>query len=189
MPTTITETNPTTLPAVTVTAASATANNTVTITPNKVTTTVTTTSTRTITSRKYTFPIVTVSKTATCKVPTKPATQDPYPNQHYLALAQSATKESVLKRTAMPAAVEARITPAPRANINNRDISVEVANVLGRRAVERVLEKKLKKRAPDVPTLTVTDTITSDWKTSTITVTTSTTTFFTTCKITLCDSA
>lgn len=89
----------------------------------------------------------------------------------------------------MPAAVEARITPAPRANINSRDISVEVANVLGRRAVERVLEQKLKKRAPDVPTLTVTDTITSDWKTSTITVTTSTTTFFTTCKITLYDSA
>ncbi|KAB8292932.1 hypothetical protein EYC80_007297 [Monilinia laxa] len=180
LPTTITETDPTTLSALTITAPSATASNIVTITPEKVTTTVTTTSTRTVTSRKYTFPIITVTKTASCSVPTKAATRDPYPNQHYLALAQSVTSDSSVKRTAIPAPAAAQITPAPRANINNRDVNVDIANVLGRRAVGRLLEKKLKKRAPDVPTLTITDTTTSDWKTSTVTTTTTTTTFYST---------
>ncbi|QSZ32010.1 hypothetical protein DSL72_001579 [Monilinia vaccinii-corymbosi] len=180
LPTTITQTDSTTIPAVTITEPSATADNTVTITPSSVTTTVTSTSTQTVISRKFTFPIVTVTKTASCRVPTKLATKDPYPNQHYLALARSVTSNSYVKRTAMPAPAAALITPAPRANINNRDDSVEIANVLGRRAVGRLLEKKLNKRAPDVPTLTITDTTTSDWKTSTIITTTNTTTFYTT---------
>ncbi|THV49144.1 hypothetical protein BGAL_0209g00130 [Botrytis galanthina] len=180
VPTTITDTDSTTLPAVTITAASATAKNTVTVTPKKVTTTKTTTSTRTITSRKYTFPIVTVTKTASCRLPTKPPMQDVYPNQHFLLLAQSVTSNSSVKRTAMPAPAAAVITPAPRANPESRDAIVDIANVLGRRAVGRVIAKKLKKRAPDVPTVTVTDTTTSDWITSTVTSTAATTTFFST---------
>ncbi|ESZ91589.1 hypothetical protein SBOR_8024 [Sclerotinia borealis F-4128] len=185
LPTTTTEVSSTTIPAVTITAPSATANNTVTITPPKVTTTTTTTSTRTITSRKYTFPIITTTKTASCKVPPKPTTKDPFPNQHYLALAQSVTSDSPVKRTGIPGPAAAIITPAPRANINNRDVTVDVANILGRRAVGRHLEKKLKKRAPDIPTTTITDTTTSDWKTSTVTTTTTTTTFYSTATSTI----
>ncbi|KAF7933258.1 hypothetical protein EAE99_003143 [Botrytis elliptica] len=181
LPTTITDTDSTTLPAVTITAASATAKSTVTITPKRVTTTKTTTSTRTITSRKYTFPIVTVTRTASCRLPTKPPIQDVYPNQHFLLLAQSVTSDSSVKRTAMPAPAAAVITPAPRANPESRDAIVDIANVLGRRAVVgRVMAKKLKKRAPDVPTVTVTDTTTSDWITSTVTSTAATTAFFST---------
>ncbi|TGO20677.1 hypothetical protein BPAE_0275g00080 [Botrytis paeoniae] len=183
LPTTITDTDSTTLPAVTITAASATAKSTVTVTPKKVTTTKTTTSTRTITSRKYTFPIVTVTKTASCRLPTKPPVQDVYPNQHFLLLAQSVTSDSSVKRTAMPAPAAAVITPAPRANPESRDAIVDIANVLGRRAVGHVIAKKLKKRAPDVPTVTVTDTTTSDWITSTVTSTAATTTFFSTVTI------
>ncbi|TGO50734.1 hypothetical protein BCON_0177g00100 [Botryotinia convoluta] len=183
LPTTITDTDSTTLPAVTITAASATAKSTVTVTPKKVTTTKTTTSTRTITSRKYTFPIVTVTKTASCRLPSKPPMQDVYPNQHFLLLAQSVTSDSSVKRTAMPAPAAAVITPAPRANPESRDAIVDIANVLGRRAVGRVIAKKLKKRAPDVPTVTVTDTTTSDWITSTVTSTAATTTFFSTVTI------
>ncbi|KAI9643545.1 hypothetical protein NHQ30_008164 [Ciborinia camelliae] len=185
LPTTITETKPTTISALTITAPSATANNTITITPKAVTTTITTTSTRTVTSRKYTFPIITTTKIASCKVPTKLPTKDPYPNVHYLTLAQSVTSNSAVKRTAYPAPADAVITPAPRANINNRDVPVDLANVLGRRAVGRLLEEKLKKRAPDVPTLTITDTTTSDWKTSTITITTTTTTLYNTATSTI----
>ncbi|TGO38044.1 hypothetical protein BHYA_0083g00230 [Botrytis hyacinthi] len=183
LPTTITDTDSTTLPAVTITAASATAKSTVTVTPKKVTTTKTITSTRTITSRKYTFPIVTVTKTASCRLPTKPPMQDVYPNQHFLLLAQSVTSDSSVKRTAVPAPAAAVITPAPRANPESRDAIVDIANVLGRRAVGRVIAKKLKKRAPDVPTVTVTDTTTSDWITSTVTSTAATTTFFSTVTI------
>ncbi|KAM3081728.1 hypothetical protein ACMFMG_005175 [Clarireedia jacksonii] len=163
-------TDATTVPGVTVTAASSTAKRTVTITPNKVTSTVTTTSTRTYTSRTYTWPIIFTTKTASCSIPKRPATRDPYPAQKLLAIAQSVTSAS-------PAA--AAITPAPGAS--RRDTPVNVANILGRRAVERLL----KKRAPDVPTLTITDTNTSDWITSTFTSTTSTTTFFTTTTSTL----
>ncbi|KAJ8063694.1 hypothetical protein OCU04_007559 [Sclerotinia nivalis] len=180
LPTTITEVDSTTLLAVTITEPSATAKNTVTITPKRVTTTTTSTSTRTFTSRKYTFPIVTITKTASCKVPIKPTAKDPFPNQHFLALAQSIKSNFALRRTAGPTPVPAAITPAPGANIYNRDVPVDVANVLGRRAVGRLLEKKLKKRAPDMPTLTIIDTNTSDWETSTITTTTATTTFYST---------
>ncbi|KAM0126223.1 hypothetical protein ACHAO1_010180 [Botrytis cinerea] len=184
LPTTITDTDSSTLPAVTVTEASATAKRTVTITPHKVTITKTTTSTRTITSRKYTFPIVTVTRTASCRLPTKPPMQDVYPNYHFLLLAQSITSNSSVKRTAIPAPAAAVITPAPRANPESRDAAVDITNVLGRRAVGRVIAKKLKKRAPDVPTVTVTDTTTSDWITSTITSTAATTTFFSTSTLT-----
>lgn len=97
-------------------------------------------------------------------------------------MAQSVTADSAVKRTAMPAPAAAVITAAPRANIDARDVTVDIANVLGRRAVGRLLEKKLKKRAPDVPTITITDTTTSDWKTSTITTTAATTTFYNTSK-------
>ncbi|RAL64775.1 hypothetical protein DID88_001806 [Monilinia fructigena] len=145
LPTTITETEPTTLSAVTITEPSATASNIVTITPEKVTTTVTTTSTRTVTSRKYTFPIITVTKTATCSVPHQTCHQGSIPQPALSPLAQSVTSDSAVKRTAMPAPAAALITPAPRANINNRDVNVDIANALGRRAIGRLFEKKLKK--------------------------------------------
>ncbi|PQE28226.1 p-loop containing nucleoside triphosphate hydrolase protein [Rutstroemia sp. NJR-2017a BBW] len=169
-------TNATTVPGVTVTAASSTAKRTVTITPPTVTSTVTTTSTRTYTSRKYTWPILYTTRTASCLVPPRPTIKDPWPAQKYLAIAQSVTSAAPAVRARIAAAepAPAAITPAPGAL--RRDTPVNVANILGRRAVERLL----KKRAPDAPTITITDTTTSDWITTTLTSTTTTTTFFTT---------
>ncbi|PQE24962.1 p-loop containing nucleoside triphosphate hydrolase protein [Rutstroemia sp. NJR-2017a WRK4] len=169
-------TNATTVRGVTVTAASSTAQRTVTITPPTVTSTVTTTSTRTYTSRKYTWPILYTTRTASCLVPPRPTIKDPWPAQKYLAIAQSVTSAAPAVRARIAAAepAPAAITPAPGAL--RRDTPVNVANILGRRAVERLL----KKRAPDAPTITITDTTTSDWITTTLTSTTTTTTFFTT---------
>ncbi|RDW56622.1 hypothetical protein BP5796_13087 [Coleophoma crateriformis] len=178
---TSTLTNTTTLTPATVTTIK-TGKATITSTPKAVTVYSTVITTRTMTKNSMSISLVWATKTATCSIPKKLSTPDPVPNQVILAIAQNLvarlTAAAAKTTTTKATTTKATTSPAVTKRSYPLDTRVDRGEFIGRNAVARDLFK----RAPDVPTLTVTDTNTADWITTTSTHTNSayTITVFTT---------
>ncbi|RDW88004.1 hypothetical protein BP6252_00036 [Coleophoma cylindrospora] len=178
---TSTLTNTTTLTPATVTTIK-TGKSTITSTPKAVTVYSTVITTRTMTKNSLSISLVWATKTATCSIPKKLSTPDPVPNQLILGIAQSLVAR-LTATSAKATTTKATTSPAVTKRSYPLDTRVDRGEFIGRNALARDLFK----RAPDVPTLTVTDSNTADWVTTTSTHTNSayTITVFTTVSTTV----
>ncbi|KAI9714342.1 MAG: hypothetical protein M1820_000303 [Bogoriella megaspora] len=172
---TTTDTVTTTLKPSTVTKPSTTVKPTTTITPAAVTSTKTI-NLLTLHPTVWTVSVVksTVTKTASCKAPTRQPFVDPIATITPTLVAAAALSSN-------GASVSVSVGLKPKRRVLDRRVPVDAQERIAKRkaaiaARRAALEAKIEKRAPDQPTVTVTDTNTADYVTTTTTSTAATTT-------------